>query len=110
MNITKYILFLFLFSAGSECKVDVYGVSYDGKTNSTESGRDCQNWSSQIPHKHSFEWVGDLNYCRNPDGKAYGPWCYTLDEKTTWEYCNVPLCGEITFIFLWCIKMKAILV
>lgn len=33
------------------------------------------------------------NYCRNPDNRLR-PWCYTLDPKTPWEYCNITVCGK----------------
>lgn len=32
------------------------------------------------------------NYCRNPDNRLR-PWCYTMDPKTPWEYCNITVCG-----------------
>ena len=32
------------------------------------------------------------NYCRNPDKKSTGPWCYTTDPDKTWESCDVPKC------------------
>lgn len=33
------------------------------------------------------------NYCRNPDNRLR-PWCYTMDPKTPWEYCNITICGK----------------
>lgn len=33
------------------------------------------------------------NYCRNPDNRLR-PWCYTMDPKTPWEYCNITVCGK----------------
>ena len=38
--------------------------------------------------------VGLNNYCRNPDNSAGGPWCYTTDPNTRWEYCDVPKCSK----------------
>ena len=35
-----------------------------------------------------------MNYCRNPDGESQGPWCYTTDPKSRWEYCHVPMCDS----------------
>jgi len=33
------------------------------------------------------------NMCRNPEGSAPdGPWCYTIDPKVRWEYCNISQC------------------
>uniref|UniRef100_A0A672VAA7 Kringle domain-containing protein n=1 Tax=Strigops habroptila TaxID=2489341 RepID=A0A672VAA7_STRHB len=34
----------------------------------------------------------DRNYCRNPDGDENGPWCYTTDPATRFDYCNIPEC------------------
>uniref|UniRef100_A0A672PU20 Plasminogen-like n=1 Tax=Sinocyclocheilus grahami TaxID=75366 RepID=A0A672PU20_SINGR len=75
------------------------GSSYRGTIAVTVSGKTCQEWSSQSPHKHSrtpenYPCKGlDENYCRNPDNER-SPWCYTTDPKTHWEYCSVPSCGD----------------
>uniref|UniRef100_A0A8C1FKX9 Plasminogen n=1 Tax=Cyprinus carpio carpio TaxID=630221 RepID=A0A8C1FKX9_CYPCA len=75
------------------------GSSYRGTIAVTVSGKTCQEWSSQIPHKHArtsenYPCKGlDKNYCRNPDNER-SPWCYTTDPETRWEYCNVPSCGD----------------
>ena len=42
----------------------------------------------------------ESNYCRNPRGygthvNGDGPWCYTTDSSTRWEYCDVQLCPQI---------------
>ncbi|VDH97333.1 Hypothetical predicted protein [Mytilus galloprovincialis] len=34
------------------------------------------------------------NYCRNPDREPEGPWCYTMDPRKRFEYCDVPFCGQ----------------
>ncbi|XP_056873094.1 plasminogen isoform X1 [Takifugu flavidus] len=75
------------------------GGSYRGTIGVTESGKTCQSWSSQTPHKHNrtpdnYPCKGlDNNYCRNPDNQRK-PWCYTTDSETRWEYCQVPTCGD----------------
>uniref|UniRef100_A0A8C9RW30 Plasminogen n=1 Tax=Scleropages formosus TaxID=113540 RepID=A0A8C9RW30_SCLFO len=75
------------------------GGAYRGIVAVTESGKACQMWSSQTPHKHSrtpenYPCKGlTLNYCRNPDNERM-PWCYTTDPDTRWEYCKVPSCGD----------------
>lgn len=55
----------------------------------TKTGRFCQNWSSQTPHKHtsSVTDLGDHNLCSNPDNMPGGDWCYTTDADKRWEYC-----------------------
>uniref|UniRef100_A0A6I8NWX0 Plasminogen n=1 Tax=Ornithorhynchus anatinus TaxID=9258 RepID=A0A6I8NWX0_ORNAN len=74
------------------------GDSYRGKIAVTASGKTCQRWSEQTPHRHSrtpenFPCKGlEENYCRNPDGES-APWCYTTDSDVRMEHCNVPLCG-----------------
>lgn len=90
---------------------------YRGCQTKTRSGRTCQRWSSQSPHKHSMspskrpgQGLEDNNYCRlpllqplsaspflfvvltptawrNPNGEKT-IWCYTTYSGTRWEYCN----------------------
>ncbi|XP_043944204.1 hepatocyte growth factor isoform X2 [Protopterus annectens] len=73
------------------------GESYRGPMDHTESGKECQRWDLQKPHRHSFRpdryphKALDDNYCRNPDGKPR-PWCYTLDTKIPWEFCAIKTC------------------
>ncbi|XP_072299407.1 plasminogen [Eucyclogobius newberryi] len=75
------------------------GTAYRGTIAVTESGKTCQSWSSQTPHKHNrtpdnYPCKGlDNNYCRNPDNERQ-PWCYTSDPKTRWEYCRVSSCSN----------------
>ncbi|XP_022795156.1 inactive tyrosine-protein kinase transmembrane receptor ROR1-like isoform X1 [Stylophora pistillata] len=75
------------------------GVGYRGSVNVTRSGRSCQSWKSQCPHRHwrtpndVTDSKDDSNMCRNPDSSAPdGPWCYTTDTNVRWEYCNVSRC------------------
>lgn len=78
----------------SEEQITGNGSDYRGKQNRTRSGRVCQNWTSQSPHKHSNtpekkpnKGLGDHNYCRNPDGES-SIWCYTEDSSKRWELCD----------------------
>ncbi|KAJ7337778.1 hypothetical protein OS493_007934 [Desmophyllum pertusum] len=82
----------------TDCYYDI-GVGYRGNVNITQSGRTCQSWSSQCPHRHwrtpkdVVDGQNDSNMCRNPDSSAPdGPWCYTTDPDVRWEYCNVSRC------------------
>ncbi|XP_035696828.1 uncharacterized protein LOC118430223 [Branchiostoma floridae] len=77
------------------------GENYRGTKKTTESGRSCQNWDRHYPHQHcniTSDTDPDAclakNYCRNPDGRPGGPWCYTVDPVITWEYCGVEKCTE----------------
>jgi plasminogen len=56
-------------------------ADYRGNISVTESGRRCQHWASDFPHRHgtwrqgAFPYLSE-NQCRNPDG-ALRAWCYT---------------------------------
>ncbi|VDI40326.1 Hypothetical predicted protein [Mytilus galloprovincialis] len=76
------------------CRMNQQGKNYTGKINKTRFGQKCQAWTSLVPNLHPF-WIklaNDENYCRNPDTELYGPWCYTTDPGTRWEYCDIPYC------------------
>ena len=77
-----------------ECKTTPQGTEYKGYVSKTKSGKTCQAWDSQSPHQHHLaaKTEGQSNWCRNPDGEPEGPWCYTTDPGSRWEYCTVPTC------------------
>ncbi|EDV21956.1 uncharacterized protein TRIADDRAFT_59472 [Trichoplax adhaerens] len=85
------------------CSTNCYngnGNSYRGTSSRTKYSTTCQNWNLQSPHPHSIVpsnysamGIGNHNYCRNPDNKPGGPWCYTTDPSKIWAYCKVPQCG-----------------
>jgi WD40 repeat protein len=71
------------------------GRRYRGTQSVTKSGRVCQKWTAQTPHKHTRTpdkypgaGLGDHNYCRNPDGEPYA-WCYTTDPARRFEECDI---------------------
>ncbi|XP_078603200.1 hepatocyte growth factor-like [Branchiostoma floridae x Branchiostoma japonicum] len=70
------------------------GSDYRGNVSVTISGKTCQRWDVNFPHKYTFLPVDypELveNYCRNPDEGEPGPWCYTTDPNTRWEFCCNP--------------------
>ncbi|XP_032874052.1 muscle, skeletal receptor tyrosine-protein kinase isoform X2 [Amblyraja radiata] len=78
------------------------GRYYQGLVNTTTSGILCQKWSEQIPHFHRRlpevfpELANSDNFCRNPGGESESPWCYTTNRDIRWEFCNVPLCINVT--------------
>ncbi|XP_078621287.1 uncharacterized protein LOC144887761 [Branchiostoma floridae x Branchiostoma japonicum] len=82
-----------------ECQTED-GFLYRGKVAETETGKTCQRWDSQTPHKHSLTQDDqrlfglDNNYCRNPNGDKKKVWCYTTDPNKEWEHCAVPECEE----------------
>ena len=94
----------------TECLSTNWGADYVGEVSRTISGIECQYWSDQWPHPHSYDdvkffadYVSDpevelndiANYCRNPamsDWVDARPWCYTSNEKIVKEFCDIPRC------------------
>ncbi|KAJ8402921.1 hypothetical protein AAFF_G00362350 [Aldrovandia affinis] len=75
------------------------GLNYQGDTTITVSGRTCQYWTSNFPHRItefnvSLDKTLLENHCRNPDSSPTGPWCYTRDPTIRREACAVPVCGN----------------
>ncbi|ERE86382.1 plasminogen [Cricetulus griseus] len=75
------------------------GKDYRGKVAVTAAGTACQEWAAQEPHRHSIftpqtnPRAGlEKNYCRNPDGDVNGPWCYTMNPRKLYDYCDIPMC------------------
>lgn len=73
---------------------------YIGTANHTALGIPCQRWDSQEPHSHDYTHpdlfpeanISDAhNFCRKLDREQ--PWCYTTSDHTTWDYCDIPICG-----------------
>jgi len=85
-----------------ECCLSSDCSDYRGRIAKTVSGKDCQAWSSEKPHKKkkalkSKMDSGELpmlteNFCRNPNGHKT-TWCYTVDPDTRWENCNIHRCS-----------------
>uniref|UniRef100_A0A4W3GEY2 Macrophage stimulating 1 n=1 Tax=Callorhinchus milii TaxID=7868 RepID=A0A4W3GEY2_CALMI len=75
------------------------GEDYNGFVDRTESGRECQRWDLNSPHRHNYQpdkyrdMNLDDNYCRNPDGSPQ-PWCFTTDPNVEREFCNIQRCGK----------------
>ncbi|KAG6938174.1 macrophage stimulating 1, partial [Chelydra serpentina] len=75
------------------------GKLYRGKIRKTRKGITCQKWSARSPHvpQISPDMFPTLhleeNYCRNPDNDSHGPWCYTMDPSTQFDYCAIKPCG-----------------
>ena len=83
-------------SVDTECYTDYLARDYRGINTATKSGKTCQKWTAQTPHSHGVTpenypegGLGDHNYCRNPDNEPGGAWCYTIEEATRWEYCDL---------------------
>lgn len=82
-----------VFNFGPEKCSGVKCSGYRGRQTKTRSGKTCQRWDAQSPHKHSrtsskYPRAGLWgNVCRNPDN-VKTIWCYTTDSKKRWEYCD----------------------
>ncbi|XP_064130599.1 hepatocyte growth factor-like protein isoform X2 [Loxodonta africana] len=76
------------------------GEQYRGSVNKTRKGVPCQRWAAETPHKPQFTPTSgphvklEENYCRNPDGDRHGPWCYTTDPGTPFDYCALRRCDD----------------
>ena len=88
-------LISFICHFNLECYTKAKAQDYRGDVQVTVSGKACQAWTSQSPHKHNrtpqnykTSGLGSHNYCRNPDGEP-GAWCYTTDPNKRWEFCDV---------------------
>uniref|UniRef100_A0A8K9WW68 Macrophage stimulating 1 n=1 Tax=Oncorhynchus mykiss TaxID=8022 RepID=A0A8K9WW68_ONCMY len=73
------------------------GKNYRGVVRKTRKGVTCQNTPS-LSILTLAQPGGVLeNYCRNPDGDQHGPWCYTTDPKTEFDYCAIKQCEKVEF-------------
>ena len=107
-RLVALVLLVPLVAAQSTIKVELWrfnkGYPYESsavnerdaaRQTKTVSGKTCQKWTAQSPHRHSRtpskypnKGLGDHNYCRNPDGEGGGIWCYTTSASRRWEYCD----------------------
>ena len=83
---------------------------YSGNHSRTQSDGLCKRWGKkydvhrqnatrEIPEPNVTEGA---NFCRNPNGRTGGPWCYTSASNSTWEYCNIAICGQSEYYWaLW---------
>lgn len=92
------IIFRYILSSiVRECFVwSTNGPQYKGKNTCTDTGRICQRWDSDYPHRRNMSFVPPVakyrsnNYCFGTKGRK--PWCYTTDPQVRWEFCHVAVC------------------
>ena len=74
----------------------------------TKEGKECQAWSADnrpdgegnSPANFQDGAAGhDSNFCRTPldDTSGDPAWCYTDNGSEDWGYCDIPVCGELTY-------------
>jgi len=62
------------------------------------------------PEGYASKGIGDHSFCRNPDNKKTGPWCYTLNSAVSWQTCAIPICGNYMQWLIICLGHLADLV
>ena len=80
-----------IWISDQECYVDKLARDYRGIKDYTTSEKDCHPWSAHNYTEEDYPGagLGDHIYCRNPDGREGGAWCFTSDPENEWEYCSV---------------------
>ena len=74
-----------------ECRLTDQGTEYLGFQSISASGAQCLEWvDTDYPEE-------DNNYCRNPDGRSTGPWCYVAEDEI--ESCDISFCKRTTDSF-----------
>ncbi|KAJ8316195.1 hypothetical protein KUTeg_006209 [Tegillarca granosa] len=66
-------------------------LEFFGFANTTSTGKESQAWIMDSTNDHDFNQLPG-NECRNPDLSPKGPWCYTIDNSTRYEECDIPFC------------------
>ena len=80
------------------------GREYSGTLSESQSGYLCSRWDAVTHNFTESERYPDVsmsdaqNYCRNPDGKLEGPWCFVDDPFVEWDFCDIPACDGKDFL------------
>lgn len=79
------------------------GADYQGKEYHSIFGEECVQWSKLDNDNVTFpdnSILESMNYCRNPNGSPYGPWCWINTDNETYEQTckQIPVCNMPTYI------------
>ena len=66
---------------------------YTGDVNVSETGKPCKKWTEISKNFTHHPFIGDHNYCRNPEREEDREFCYVSEEDR--ELCIVRTCGKI---------------
>ena len=81
---------------GTDCfsPYDTLGIFYNGLRQYTASGKVCMDWRKTFGALHNYSnMVSEGVFCRNPNSRTGGPWCFIDDKTGEWEYCGIHPCG-----------------
>ena len=102
-----------------DCLVTEIGQEYAGDLAVTFTRATCVKWSDVLSSSSSLNdgnlfpdaSVADAeNFCRNPDKKGSGPWCYT-SLSGDWESCGIIMCeGRLFSLNLHNMVLNSILI
>ena len=78
---TWFYCMLFIIIDIEECIRSKNGYEYMGSKSTTEQGKTCATRSD------------GTSTCRG-ETNSPKPWCYTVEEDTRWDTCDIPQCSK----------------
>ena len=89
---------------GTTCRrcEDTVGAGYTGTVSRTRRNELCKAWTLTEFANVAFPdgcASSARNYCRNPNRRSGGPWCYIATPSVPallWDFCDVNTCSTCT--------------